>query len=384
MNPTWRQWLDRIAGSPALRLAAMAFALVFILSRWNAATGYTALMRFGENFAARRLPALQALPIAPSAGDGYDGQFYAQIAVEPDVTDAGLIHALDKPSYRPRRILVPVLAHLLGGGNPWIVLQIYALLHVAAWLALAVVLWRLLPSSSWRNTAAWAGAVLGTGALDSMRMTLTDLPAALLLVLAARAMERGRPIPAGLAVLAAGFTREVSLLGALLLRWVNPASAGRTFWLRALAAGPVLLWCGWLAWRLPGFAGPEGNIDWPGSAFARELWRQGGLVLGGDFDNQWIFGVLGGLGLAAQSAFVLREWRSFRRSPWVSLGLPFAVLFWLIGTDPWLDYRAVARDCLPMTIVFNLLWARRADASAWWLLANITVIDGLQRMTWPS
>jgi hypothetical protein len=145
-----------------------------------------------------------------------------------------------------------------------------------------------------------------------------------------------------------------------------------------------LLWCAWLAWRLPGVTGHEGNIDWPGFAFVREIWRQAGLIAGGDFDNQWIFGVLGGLGLAAQSVFVLRAWRTFTASPWVSLGLPFAVLFWLIGTDPWLDYRAVARDCLPMTIVFNLLWARRTDASPWWLLANIPVLDGLQRLTWPS
>lgn len=384
MNPAFRQLLERAARSPVPRLAAMAFVLVFLLARWDPLTGYTSLMRFGEKFADRRLPALQQLPIAPSRGDGYDGQFYAQVAVQPRVTDPALVHALDKPSYRPRRILVPVLAHVLGGGDPWLVLQAYALLHTAAWIALAVVLWRLLPPVSWRATAGWAGAVLGTGALDSMRMTLTDLPAALGLVLAALAVERGRPLLAGVAALAAGFTREVSVLGALLLRWGPAPSAARTFWLRAAATGPVLLWCAWLAWRLPGVVGHEGNIDWPGAAFAREWWRQLGLLLGGRFDSQWLWCVLAGPALAAQSFYLLRRGRELPASPWVALGLPFAVLFWLIGTDPWIDYRAVARDCLPMTIVFNLLWARRPDASPWWLLANLPVLDGLQRMTWPS
>lgn len=384
MSTSPDNWLDRVGRSPVVRIVAIAFALIFILARWDAVTGYTALMRFGDKFADRRLPVLQSLPLARSPGDGYDGQFYAQVAVQPQVTDPALVKALDKPSYRPRRILVPLLAHVLGGGQPWLVLQAYALLHVVAWLALAIVLWRLLPPTGWRATAAWAGAVLGTGALDSMRMTLSDLPAALWLVLAALAIERQRPLLAGVSLLAAGFTREVSLLGTGLLRWINPPSPARTFWLRAGASAPVLLWCGWLAWRLHGVTGHEGNIDWPGCAFAREMARQAGLVLHGDFNNQWIFGVLGGFALAAQSVYVLREWRSFSPNPWVALGLPFAVLFWVIGTDPWLDYRAVARDCLPMTIVFNLLWARRAEGAPWWLLANLPVLDGLQRMTWPS
>ncbi len=381
MNSALRQFLDRAGRSPLPRLAAIAFALIFLLARWDPVTGYTSLMRFGEKFADRRLPQLQGLPIAPSRGDGYDGQFYAQVAVQPRVTDPALVHALDKPSYRPRRILVPVLAHLFGAGHPWLVLHVYALLHVVAWLALAIVLWRLLPLPGWRATAGWAGAVLGTGALDSMRMTLTDLPAALFLVLAALAIERGRPLLAAVMALAAGFTREVSLLAALLVRAETP---GRTFWLRAAATGPVLLWCAWLAWQLPGVVGHEGNLDWPGLAFAREWWRQLSLLLGGRYDSQWLYCVLAGPALAAQSIYVLRRWRDFTGSPWVALGLPFAVLFWLIGTDPWIDYRAVARDCLPMTIVFNVLWARRADASPWWLLANLPVIDGLQRMTWPS
>jgi hypothetical protein len=373
--------LNAVARSPVVRLAAIGFVLGFFAWRWDATTGFTGLMRFGDENAARRLPVLQDLPIAGSPRYGYDGQFYAQIAVEPDVTDPALAHALDKPSYRPRRILLPLLAHALGAGRPWVVLQVFALLHAAAWLWFAAVCWRLLPPTDWRATAAWLCLVLGVGVLDCVRLTLTDLPAALLLALAARAMELGRPAATAAWVLLAGLTREVSLAGALVVQ--HARGGWRTFGLRAAGTAPVLGWCAWLAWRLPGPVGHEGNIDWPGAAFVRQEWQNAGALLTGSTNPGVVFGLIGGIGLAAQSLFVLREWRSFASNPWVRIGLPFAVLFWLIGVDPWLDYRAVARDCLPMTLVFNLLWARRAGAHPLWLLANLGVIDGVIRFAPP-
>jgi hypothetical protein len=383
----WSLLLDMVARSPVLRLIAIGFVLLFVALRWDSTTGFTGLMRFGERLTERRLPALRSLPIAPSAGDGYDGQFYAQIAVDPHVTDPALVKALDKPSYRPRRILFPLLAHILGGGDTWRILQVYALLNTAAWLVLAAVTWRLLPLGDWRATAAWCGVMLGVGTLDSVRLALTDLPAALLLVLATAAIERGRTGRAAAWFLAAVFTREISLLGALLLRVDGDPKSARTRWrtfcLRAACTAPVLVWCAWLAWRLPGPVGHEGNIDWPGFALGRELGRNTARVLAHGYDAQWVFGILGGLGLAAQSIYLLRQWRSLISNPWLSMGLPFAVLFWLIGTDPWIDYRAVARDCLPMTIVFNLLFIRRGSDHPLWLLANIAVIDGIIRMTPP-
>ena len=369
------------AAATALRLLAAGFVLGFIALRWDGTTGFTGLMRFGENNAATRLPALRALPLAPSRGWGYDGQFYAQIAVQPHVTDPDLVRALDKPSYRPRRIGLPLLAHALGGGRPWAVLQAYALLGVGAWIIFAGVLWRLLPLPVWRATAAWLACVLAVGTLDSVRMALTDLPAALLLVLAARAAERGRPVAAAAWCLAAGGVREVALFGAGAVRVAG--NFRRTAGLIAACAAPAVAWGAWLAWRLPGPVGHEGNLDWPGLVFGRQAALNLAAVGAGEFDSQQFFGVLGGLGLAAQSVRLLARWRTWADDPWLRIGLPFATLFWIIGTDPWLDYRAVARDCLPMTIVFNLHLAREPGASRWWWLANVSALDGVLRFTWP-
>ena len=368
-----------------VRLAAVVFVAGWALSRWDSQTGFTAMPRFGERFAERRLPALAGYPIAPSAGDGYDGQWYAQLAVNPRVTDTTVLRALDKPAYRARRIAVPLLAHLLGAGAPWRTLQLFLLLHVAAWCALAVLLWRRLPPGDWRATAAWCGAVLGTGALDSLRMTLTDLPAVLGLVLAIRAVEAHRMTLATAAMLLAGFTRELSLGGLLALQRVGdrPWGGWGIWWRRAAIAVPVVAWCGWLLLRTPGAVGHEGNITWPGLAMAQHLAFCVRRVAAGDHDGQWWFGLIGGLALAAQSGYVLRRWREAGTDPWLALALPFAALFWLLGPDPWVDYRAVARDCLPMTVGFAMHWWR-SDARAPWLVAHLPLVaDGLARTTWP-
>lgn len=379
--------LHRFGNSAVPRVVTIAFVLFLVALRWDNVSGFTSLMRFGELHTATQLPVLQSLPVAPSPGAGYDGQFYAQIAVQPHIGDPDLTQALDKPSYRARRILMPLVAHVVGAGDPWRILQVYALLNAAAWLALAVVLWRVLPLGHWRSTAAWCGAVLSVGAVDSVRLGLTDLPAALLLLVATLAIERGRTVSAALWFLAAGFVREVSLLSSFVLRCVPQKSTAstrwRTFLLRAACTAPVIVWCAWLAWRLPGPVGHEGNIDWPGLAFARELGRNSLRIFDRGYDPQWVFGMFGGLGLAAQSIYLLHHWRSLLSNPWISMGLPFAVLFWLIGADPWIDYRAVARDCLPMTIAFNVVFIRRNSDHPLWLLANVCAIDGVIRMLPP-
>jgi len=57
---------------------------------------------------------LQGLPIATVAGsNGYDGQFYIQIALDPLLRGAKLQQVLDAPAYRARRILAPAIASCL-------------------------------------------------------------------------------------------------------------------------------------------------------------------------------------------------------------------------------------------------------------------------------
>ena len=105
-------------------------------------------------------------------------------------------------------------------------------------------------------------------------------------------------------------------------------------------------------------------------------------VLLGDPNPQWRFGLVGGLGLAAQSLYLLRRARALGRDPWLGLGVPFALFFWLVGADPWLDYRAIARHCLPMTIAFNVVLARSPGSHTLWFATNVSALDGVLRMTY--
>src|SRR5476649_2445749 len=88
---------------------------------------------------------------AVMAGDGYDGQFYAQIALDPTFRRPDLPGALDNPGFRGQRIFLPAIAHVLGLGRPKAVLFIYAALNLAFWYALLAALVRQLPAASTRS-----------------------------------------------------------------------------------------------------------------------------------------------------------------------------------------------------------------------------------------
>lgn len=371
----WTRWLT------LLRFAAVAFVVGLFAARWSPETGFSSVIRFGKDFEHRRLPELSTLPIAVVEGAGYDGQFYAQLAINPDLSSAEVRRALDLPSYRARRIALPLVAHVAGGGGAWRTLQIYALLNVVAWLVLAWCWWRWLPSHEVRATCVWLAGVLSLGVLDSVRFALTDLPMLLGLLFAVRALTT-RKLPLAIVALAvAGFVRETAVLAVSLL--IRGRQSGRRIWRWlqvALCVAPVAWW----SWSLMAMApdsgtGMTGNFDWPGFALARHLVTCGRELLRGNFDSRYVFGLIGGVNLGYQSLFLLRRWRSAREDAWLRLGLPFAVLFWFLGDYVWHGYWAVARSVLPMTFVFlrALVGERRFVVPL--IAGNVYLLHGLYR-----
>ncbi|MGH8018860.1 MAG: hypothetical protein ACREIA_11295 [Opitutaceae bacterium] len=365
------------------RLAAVvvgAFVLTMVALRWDAHTGFTSLIRFGELQAPRQLPELRPLPLALAPNLGYDGQYYAQLAVSLDPSRPELVSALGNPVYRSRRILLPAIAHVAGFGDPWLVLQAYALLNVVAWLVLACIWWRETPPEDGPGLARWCGAMLALGTLDSVQMALTDLPCVLLLVLAVRASRGIRPPLAALWLSLASLARETGLLGLFAVFDARPAvtqrtGVVRTWALRALALAPLVAWVAWLRWLFPQAATEiAGNFDWPGFAWTRSLVRCAQEIASGNADSRYTFGLVGALGLAWQSVFILSRWRT--GDPWVRMAAPFAVLFWFLGDYVWNGYWAVARTCLPMTFAFVRLAPLRAP---WWL-ANLSILHAVYRM----
>lgn len=348
--------------------AVIAVFLALVAARWDARTGFTSLLHFSEGYAARRIAPLRDLPLATMpAGNGYDGQFYAQLAVAPGLRDPGLATALDAPAYRARRILPAWTAWLLGLGRPWLVVNVFALLNVGCWLALAWLLPRWLPGKDLRSFAAWACCLLGLGCLDSVRLSLTDLPAALLLAVGICAIETGRRRSAVLAFAGAALTKETSLLACGVF---GDSTARPSPWRNALvctatAAVPLVLWSFYVG-SVFGFSTGlgEGNFDWPGLAWTRHLRECGRSLLAGDFDGRYSFGLLAALSLAWQAVWIWRHPEP--RNPWWRIGAVYALLLPLLGDGVWHGYWAALRAMLPLTLAYTLLI--RNERRFWLLL----------------
>jgi hypothetical protein len=360
-------------------ISCLVFAAL-VLAKFSPQTGFTGLIRFGETWQDRRASALQNLPVATVPGsNGYDGQFYAQVALDPLLRGAELTRVLDAPAYRARRILVPAAAAVLGLGQPWWILQAYALLNVASWFALAWLLHRTIGGNDWIAFARWAGCLFSMGVLDSVRQSLVDLPALLLLVLAVQAYASSRPGRSALWLALAGLAKETSLLGAVALPAGQSTPWRRTLAGVLLAAAPLLLWSAYVQNRLGGPAGGGGlgNFTWP----LLGLWTQVKYSLRelsfGNFDGRYGFSLLAIVGLFTQLAAL---WRLPQvGSPWWRIGFAYSFLLFFLSFWVWSGYWAACRAVLPMTIAFNLLLPANRGFWPWWIAGNIALLHAVWR-----
>ena len=342
------------------------------------------LLRFGEPWHERRLNELQNLPIAKIANSGgYDGQFYAQIATTPLLQSPDLERAIDAPAYRSRRILMPWVAALLGLGNAWWTLQVFALLNVVAWCVLARILWREIAETNANGFARWSGCVLSLGVMESVRQSLVDLPALALTawaIAAWRAGHLGRSKCAGaLAVL----TKETAWLAVLAVpRW-RPGDNGKELRgavaLAAVAALPLAIWMVFVAQRFGRWSETAlaGNFDWPGVALACQILEWVQALSRGEWSDRALFGVLGIAGFAVQS--VVLWFHAARDNPWWRVGVAHTLLLLVLGGWVWGGYWAAARALLPLTIAFNLLLPSGRGFWVLWACGNFTLVHGLIR-----
>jgi len=191
-----RPFIRRFPG--VLRCLACAGAVA--LFSWCVANfhmpgkGFTYLIYFGARHHAQFLPELKAVEhYEQPESIGYDAQWYVQIAMHPRLTDPVLQAAIDRLSYRSRRILFEWTAWAIGGGNPARVMNVFALQNVACWFILAVLLMRWLPPVSWGNVLRWACILFSFGLIFSVKRALLDGPSLLLTAAAMALIEARRP-----------------------------------------------------------------------------------------------------------------------------------------------------------------------------------------------
>jgi len=339
-------------------------------------TGFTSLIWFGNWFAQWRLTRLVELPIYTVDHDGYDGQFYAQIAVDGNPFDPELQTALDAPGYRPRRLLVPMLANAAGLGRPMAVLTCYAFANVLAWLVLAYSLARWwFPPRDLHNLIRWSGTLFGLGMIMSVARSLTDGPALLLVACAVRAAERRRHLLAAVVMAAAGLTRELSVLAAAGIL-PERGETGRRWWLRAagltaICVLPAALWVLWLRVHF-GYFGGENALTLPLAgvvAKVRELRDTWGAAPAHVAQEICVM-----IALATQVGFILARPRP--RERWWRMAAPFAVLALFFSPLTWRGpLSGGPRMVLPLTLAFNLLVPRTRAGLALLVAGNLTVVS---------
>ena len=382
-------WRQRV---PLLYLASAGLFLFAIARFHDPRTGFTFFISFGSQFEERLVPALRDVPLhVEPDSSGYDGQFYAQLAVDPLLLDPATGEALDSVSYRARRILFSATAFLLGLGQPRLIVHAYAMQNVLFWAALALLMLRWFPARDFRSFCLWFGCLFGHGATVSVVKALPDGPSLLLLALAVLAIEQGRTGRAAALASVAGLAKDSNLIWSAVVLDPN-VLRGRRRWRRLcrlglLAAGPLALWMLFL-WAGNDFSNPPGghrNFAAPLTAYAATWSVTISELREGVEPFAW-FKLVALISLTTQ-AFVLIAVRAWN-DPWWRAGMTSCALMVFLGPAVWEGYPVAAvRVLLPMTVAYNAVLPRGRGFWPLFVLGNLTVLPGLETLgvfKWPE
>lgn len=252
--PGWPSWpslkagLKRLlqGGEQAIRprgvglLAGLVALLVWALVVFGKYGGNpTGLARIGDQMPLS--PRLQGQELVVLEGKrGNDGQQFLALALDPLQLEPGTSAAVDNPIYRGKRLLYPLLAWLLGLGQPGAIVWTLGLINVACiGLAAAVVArWAQLEQRS----PQWGLAVLALPAYwITLSLNTADLLATTLMLSAALAWKQQRLGAVWGSLCGALLTRETALL-AWAATGLSALRERRWRWLLPLALVPVPWW----------------------------------------------------------------------------------------------------------------------------------------------
>ncbi len=376
------RWVWRV-----LYLACVAAFFVAFSRFHQPEQGFTRLISVGDRVAPATVPALRATPhYVHEDSFGYDGTYYAQIALHPLLQEPSLDVALDNPHYRARRVLVPWLAWVAGAGEPWWVLQAYAVMNAVCWFGFAWLLLAWFPANGWQNFLRWAGFLFSAGVCLSVRHALLDAPALLLTALAVRAVECGWSRRGVVWLALAALTKETSVLSTAVLLDAWPQRLrqwGNVAWRSLWVVAPLALWMLYVSHRFGpvGDAG-DGNFTWPLAGLVGkgvELMR-GALANG--LRPPEVLGLAALLGTLVQFLFLVLWWQP--RAAWWRAAVPFAVLLMFVSQPVWEGFPgAYPRVLLPLALAFNVLVPRGVRWLPLLLAGNLGVPLGLSQLAPP-
>ncbi|HUJ44165.1 MAG TPA: hypothetical protein VLW52_11205 [Opitutaceae bacterium] len=367
---------------------AVAFFLLAIAQFYMPGKGFTSFILFGGKPEMRRIKELKTTTYYVEEDSyGYDAQYYAQVAVKPLLMSRDLQASMDNLPYRARRILFCWTAYLLGLGQPYLILQAYALQNVLAWLLLAWLLLRWFPPTSLGNLVRWGGTMFAWGLTMSVRSALMDGPSLLLIAWGVALAEQKHPWKSACVLGAAGLGRETNLLAAS-IHLPNRDWGWREVGLAAgrglLVAAPLALWIAWLWWVFgqPSNAGQR-NFAAPFEACLGK-WHETVQSLrahGWEFVPRWSLLMLVSLTVQFLAIVLRPRWDSL----WWRIGAGYAVLLVFLGEAVWEGFPgAAARVVVPLTLAFNAVVPR----GRWWwpvlLLGNLSAFSAFNQLRTPG
>ncbi len=389
----WAQSLKNRGINPGVGLGYAAVVGLFL---WTLAQfyipgkGLSYLIAFGARQEEARLSKVRKLDYFITKGsDGYDAQYYVQIAMDPSLQNQALKRAVDSLPYRGRRILFAATAYAFGLGQPAWILQAFALQNVVTWFLLAALLLHWFPPRSWDNFFRWAGVLLSFGVCLSFRNALFDGPSLLLIAFGVYLLDQGRPWWSTAAFALGGLGKETNLLGsaALLPRFTDGGRAWGLAILRGLLTVlPLALWVLYIALTVGGKVGDAGarNFDLPFFAYGRKLrdvFEALPEISAANPGALWSLCLL--VALTVQFLYlVLRpQWTQ----AWWRIGITYAVLLVFLGDAVWEGYPgAASRVLLPMQLAFNVL----VPAGRVWrlvlVLGNLTLLAAPAALESPA
>jgi hypothetical protein len=390
------EFLKKIPSRPpgwaftAVALAAFALVLSTYVAGWSPKYGITRFINIGEVFNQRGIAAYRATPKYVGSPWGFDGQHYAEIALDPLLRDPQIRTAIDNTPYRARRILLPWLAWAGGMGRPFWVLNIYAALNPIFWLGYAAILIALFRPQGWAGLAGLAAMLMTCGVMESMMNSLTDFPSFVVMMLA---MVVGGLGGAGWMTVSALIRPENSLLALPALFEYDPPwgrALARNVLMGVIAVAPLALWMAYLLWRLRGMSltvAGEHNLDWPMHAIylksvdIRLMMREGRIhwskVFFSLYKSYDMNALLTVVSTMTQCLYVLTH-RDWRNRLW-RMGALFVPFFICLGYQIWFSHFTVTRHALPITLAFNLILAMRPRRTwaLWFLMGNCFVPFGI-------
>jgi len=351
----------------AYRCIAIALVILFLAAvarSYHPGTGFTALIGF-PLAGPTEPPALQAIPHARSSSASYDGQFYAQRALDPLLRDPTIDRGMDLAPFRARRILFSWTAYVLGLGRPAWILEAYALQNVACWLILAVLVTRWIRPVSARGLALWYAILFSHGLQWSVGLALLDGPSLVLTMCAVIAIERNHPLRSAAIVGVAALGRETNVL----VGFAQPFPKDGRGWVRIglaaiLVVLPLLVWTDYLRsiYRSTTLNGTDSFVLL-GSGLASS-WGDALSLLTTRFSKALTPAcIIVSIAVQALFVFVRREYDA----AWWRVAFSYAIM--LLFLDPVLanpHTGAITRVMLPLTVGFNVLLARESRATHFW------------------